>query len=62
MLGAAGAELLVRSVQRPPLRIALAVALALAVLPVLGGRAVDSVTEAGVAAGRARLEAELRTG
>jgi hypothetical protein len=60
VLGAAGAELIVRSVA-PSRRIALAAVLALSLLPFLAERTVDSVKEANASLGRARLEAELRT-
>jgi hypothetical protein len=60
VVGAAGAELIVRSVA-PSRRIALAAVLALCLLPFLAERTVDSVKEANTSLGRARLEAELRT-
>ena len=60
VVGAAGAERIVRSVA-PSRRIALAAVLALSLLPFLAERTVDSVKEAKTSLGRARLEAELRT-
>ncbi len=58
--GAAGAELIVRSV-RPSRQVAVAAVLAIALVPFLAERTGDSVIEAKAALGRARLEADLRT-
>ncbi len=59
VLGAAGAELSIRSL-RPSRRLAAAAVVALAVAPIVGVRIGNSVNEASAAIKRARLEADLR--